>query len=241
MDKAYMMTDWHTISLQFGKLLLSAVLGGIIGFERESHGQAAGFRTYLVVSTGACLMMLLSLHIEVIYHSFDVSQSVIRLDPGRIASYAIASMGFLGSGAIIKGRGSVRGLTTAAALWIATGIGLSIGAGLIYQTLFTTLIIIIALYWVHPIRRLTTHRLYSIVTIKFANDEDALAKIRAVLSDFPSICIQSYSYEYEVSPNTVTYRIRIYTTNDKDWFEVASRFSRISTVEEVKWQESDVP
>ncbi|MBF0317837.1 MAG: MgtC/SapB family protein [Nitrospirae bacterium] len=235
------MNEWSTISMQFGKLLLSAVLGGIIGFERESHGQAAGFRTYLVVSTGACLMMLLSLHIEAIYHSFDVGQSVVRLDPGRIASYAIASMGFLGSGAIIKGRGSVRGLTTAAGLWIATGIGLSIGAGLVYQTLFATCVILVALYWVHPVRKLTPHRLYSIVTVSFISEEDALIKIKSVLADFKSIVIQSYSYDYEVSLHRATYRIRIYSTNDKDWSEVTNRFLRIKTVTEVKWAESDVP
>ncbi|MBF0342793.1 MAG: MgtC/SapB family protein [Nitrospirae bacterium] len=236
-----MMNEWYIVLLQFGKLLLSAVLGGIIGFERESHGQAAGFRTYLVVSTGACLMMLLSLHIEEIYHHFDVAQSVVRLDPGRIASYAIASMGFLGSGAIIKGKGSVRGLTTAAALWIATGIGLSIGAGLIYQTLFATFVILVALYWVQPIRRLTDHRIYSIITVKFKDDDKTLEKIQGIFSDFPSIYIQNYNYEHEISSQTTTYRIRVYSTNDKDWFKVVNRFSCIKTVEEIKWAESDVP
>ncbi|MBF0339244.1 MAG: MgtC/SapB family protein [Nitrospirae bacterium] len=235
------MNDWSAMSLQFGKLLLAAVLGGIIGFERESHGQAAGFRTYLVVSTGACLMMLLSLQIEAIYHSFDVSHSVVRLDPGRIASYAIAGMGFLGSGAIIKGKGSVRGLTTAAGLWIATGIGLSIGAGLIYQTLFATCVILVALYWVHPIRKLTPHRLYSMVTVKFAQEEDALVKLRSVLDEFPSVVVQNYSYEFEVASQVATYRIRIYSTSDKDWSEVVNRFLLIKTVKWVSWTESDVP
>ena len=111
-----------------GKLLLAAIVGGSIGFEREAHGQAAGFRTYIIVCVGSCLMMLLSLHIEELYRQLS-DQSTVRLDPGRIASYAIASMGFLGAGAIIKGKGSVRGLTTAAGLWVVTGIGLSIGAG----------------------------------------------------------------------------------------------------------------
>ena len=97
-------------AVDIGKLLLAAAVGGAIGFEREAHGQAAGFRTYLIVGVASCLMMLLSLHIEELYRALSVDKSVVRLDPGRIASYAIASMGFLGAGAIIKGKGSVRGL-----------------------------------------------------------------------------------------------------------------------------------
>ena len=69
-------------------------------------------------------MMLLSLHMEDLYHYLN-ADSAVRLDPGRIASYAIASMGFLGAGAIIKGKGTVRGITTAAGLWVVTGMGLA--------------------------------------------------------------------------------------------------------------------
>jgi hypothetical protein len=105
------MFDFNEALLQFGKLIIAALLGGAIGFERETHGQAAGIRTNILVGVGACLMMMLSLHIEEIFRHLNID-SVVRLDPGRIASYAIASMGFLGAGAIIKGKGSVRGLTT---------------------------------------------------------------------------------------------------------------------------------
>ena len=71
------------------------LVGAAIGFEREAHGQAAGLRTFILVSVGACLMMMLSLEMEEIHRHLAVDQSVVRLDPARIASYAIASMGFL--------------------------------------------------------------------------------------------------------------------------------------------------
>src|SRR5512135_2344720 len=116
------------MGLDLGKILLAAILGGAVGFERESHGQAAGFRTNILVCVGACLMMMLSLELEHLFRNLT-SETAVRLDPGRIASYAIASMGFLGGGAIIKGKGSVRGLTTAASLWLDTGLGLAVGAG----------------------------------------------------------------------------------------------------------------
>ena len=83
-------------------------------------------------------MMMLSLEMEHFYRHLSVDQSVVRLDPARIASYAIASMGFLGAGAIITGKGTVRGLTTAAGLWLVTGIGLAIGAGYLIPALFAT-------------------------------------------------------------------------------------------------------
>ena len=120
------MWDWQHVSWDLTKLVIAAVIGGAIGFEREAHGQAAGLRTYILVSVGACLMMMLSMEMEHFYRHLSVDQSVVRLDPARIASYAIASMGFLGAGAIITGKGTVRGLTTAAGLWLVTGIGLGV-------------------------------------------------------------------------------------------------------------------
>lgn len=177
------MSDWYRIFSDLGKLLLAALLGGLIGFERESAGQAAGFRTNLTVAIGSCLIMLPSLHMEELFRQLNAN-SVVRLDPGRIASYAIAGMGFLGAGAIIKGKGSVRGLTTAAGLWVVTGIGLSIGAGYIIPTLFTAVIILVALYWVNPVKKLTSRRMFSILRIKFTGIEDPLDQIKTIFSNY---------------------------------------------------------
>ncbi|MBF0552352.1 MAG: MgtC/SapB family protein, partial [Deltaproteobacteria bacterium] len=110
------------------KLLLATLLGGLIGFERETHGQAAGFRTYILVSLGCCLIMMTSLHLHDIFKHFD-SNSSVRIDPGRIASYALAGMGFMGAGAIIVGKGTVKGLTTAAGMWMIAAVGLAVGSG----------------------------------------------------------------------------------------------------------------
>jgi putative Mg2+ transporter-C (MgtC) family protein len=224
-----------------GKLLLAALVGGAIGFERESSGQAAGFRTNLTVAAGSCLMMLLSLHMEELFHNFDVSQSVVRLDPGRIASYAIAGMGFLGAGAIIKGKGSVRGLTTAAGLWVVTGIGLSIGAGYIVPTLFTSFIIVISLYCAGPIRRITRRRIYSILTVIFRDVGDPLDQIRQIFSQYPSFSIQYVNYTIEIVSQTVMYRFRLASREEKDRAQVVKRLSELKGLEEIRWEESDVP
>ena len=157
--------DLNQFSGELGKLILAAVLGGAIGFERESHGQAAGIRTHLLVCVGACLMMLLSLHMEEIFRHLTADSSV-RLDPGRIASYAIASMGFLGAGAILKGKGTVRGLTTAAGLWLMTGIGLAVGAGYFFPAVASTLISLVILYGMRQLKSFFPREVYTILTLK---------------------------------------------------------------------------
>ena len=234
------MYDWYTILTDFGKLFLAAVIGGAIGFERESHGQAAGFRTYLIVSAGACLMMLLSLHMEELFRHLNAN-AVVRLDPGRIASYAIASMGFLGAGAIIKGKGTVRGITTAAGLWVVTGMGLAIGAGHIYQTIFTTAIILVALYWLQPVRKLAKRRIYRTLMLKHKEEEDPLDNIQKIISDYPSFHIRNINYEHDIPLQTIVYRIRLSSMEGTNWRELVKKLSSIQGMLELKWEESDVP
>jgi putative Mg2+ transporter-C (MgtC) family protein len=234
------MESWYGMFGEFGKLLIAAFISGFIGFERESHGQAAGFRTYLIVGVGSCLMMLLSLHMEELYHHVNAN-SVVRLDPGRIASYAIASMGFLGAGAIIKGRGAVRGLTTAAGLWVVTGMGLSIGAGHILETVFATGIVLISLYWLHPIRELAGRRIYSTLTVKLKAIDDPLEEVKKTISGFPQFTILNINYEQELSSQTITYGVRVYSKEKEMWKELVTALATITGAIEVKWEESDVP
>jgi len=232
-----------TMVVDIGKLLLAAVIGGAIGFERESHGQAAGFRTYLIVGVASCLMMMLSLHMEEIFRDLPVDKSVVRIDPARIASYAIASMGFLGAGAIIKGRGSVRGLTTAAGLWSATGIGLSIGAGYIIASIVTTLIILGSLYLAYPVKALSHRRIYTILTVKAHTTEGLLGSIKELLAQYKDISLQFINYHRDLSSNTVTYRIRLHHSDQSQehWSDLVKRLSALPDMKEVAWEESDVP
>jgi putative Mg2+ transporter-C (MgtC) family protein len=111
------------------KLLLAALAGGILGIEREKHGRPAGLRTHLLVCLGSCLMMIISEAFYLKYGAAD-AESVLRLDPSRTAAQIIAGIGFLGAGVIIKEGINVRGLTTAASLWVAAGMGMAFGMGL---------------------------------------------------------------------------------------------------------------
>jgi putative Mg2+ transporter-C (MgtC) family protein len=110
------------------RLLLAAVLGGVVGLEREVHGRPAGVRTYLLLCMGSALIMVVS---EFLFLKFQVQGlgDVLRADPGRIAAQAVTGIGFLGAGVIMHYRDTIRGLTTAAGVWVACAVGLAIGAG----------------------------------------------------------------------------------------------------------------
>ena len=118
------------------KLVLGFLLGAVVGFERRRKGQIAGMRTFALISMGDTLAMLVSIYIPQEYLGLKNG------DPGRIAAQVISGVGFLGAGAIIQMKGSVRGLTTAAGIWITACIGLAVGAGMYMIATVTTLLII---------------------------------------------------------------------------------------------------
>jgi putative Mg2+ transporter-C (MgtC) family protein len=130
-----MIGSFQTIS----RLILAALLSGIIGFEREAHGRAAGLRTHILVCVGSTLIMLTSLYI------FDSYIGKVPLDPTRIAANVVAGIGFLGAGTIIRSGASVMGLTTAASIWAVAGIGLAVGCGYYLGALVCTFIILTTL------------------------------------------------------------------------------------------------
>ncbi len=128
------------------KLLLAGLGGAIIGLEREKHGRPAGLRTHLLVSLGACLMMIVSEAFPLKYSGATVD-SALRLDPARVAAQIVVGIGFLGAGVILKEGISVRGLTTAASLWMVAGLGMAFGMGLVVPGLFGTGIALGSLYF----------------------------------------------------------------------------------------------
>ena len=122
------------------RLIVAAVLGGLIGFERETHGKDAGIRTYALVCVGSALMMVVSIQIYEVYKAPGI-------DPGRIAAQVVSGIGFIGAGAIIREQqgAGVKGLTTAAGIWAASGIGLACGMGLYHPAILTTVITLFVL------------------------------------------------------------------------------------------------
>lgn len=121
------------------KLVLSFVLGAIVGLERRHKGQTAGMRTFALITMGAALAMIVSIYIPQVH--FGLKNG----DPERIAAQVISGIGFLGAGAIIQMKGSVRGLTTAAGMWVSACIGLAVGAGMYVVSVVACFLILFVL------------------------------------------------------------------------------------------------
>lgn len=120
------------------RILLACVFGGIVGFQRERHDSPAGFRTHILVSLGAALIMIISM-----YGFSDFT--TVNKDPARLAAQVVSGIGFLGAGTILRDGGSVKGLTTAASLWVVSAIGLAAGAGFYFLAFLVTCLVFITL------------------------------------------------------------------------------------------------
>jgi putative Mg2+ transporter-C (MgtC) family protein len=137
-----MLADWEFIV----RLLAAAVLGSVIGIERERLLWAAGLRTHMLVCVGACLAMLVSA-----YGFSTVLGPHVILDPSRVAAQVISGVGFLGAGSIILRNEVVKGLTTAASLWAVAAVGLAVGCGLYVAAIAATVIVLIILAGIKPL------------------------------------------------------------------------------------------
>lgn len=130
--------DVNLINIIF-RMVLSMMLGVVIGAERKRKGQIAGIRTFSLITMGACLAMLLSIYVPQEYLGLKNG------DPGRIAAQVITGIGFLGGGAMIRAKGSVKGLTTAAGIWISAIIGMAVGVGMYVVSIASTVLILVVL------------------------------------------------------------------------------------------------
>ena len=136
------------------RVVLAGVLGGAIGAEREIREREAGLRTHLLVAVGAALFTIVSAYG---WRDFHFSQkSGITYDPTRIAAQIVTGIGFLGAGAIIRQGLSIRGLTTAASLWVVAAIGIAAGAGYYSAAVITTVLVLVSLW---PLR-IVAYRLF---------------------------------------------------------------------------------
>ncbi len=218
------------IGTVFGKLLIAAILGGFIGWERERRGRPAGLRTHLLVCVGVTLMMLVSEHIFVNYQGYN-NDSVLRIDPARIAAQVITGIGFLGAGTIIRFRASVRGLTTAASLWVVAGIGLAVGSGFILPAVFTTAIAIATLLLIPLVEREMKRDEYRTIKILIAGQEHFLDKIKSILEE-NSVKLQKYKFEKNIQKNEIMYDINVKYKDEKTLLFAADNITK--TIKDIK-------
>lgn len=170
------------VYLILSRLLLALLAGGIIGLERAIHGREAGFRTHTLVCVSSSLLMLLMAN----QWSLVPEQYIdtVRTDPTRMAQGIMTGIGFLGAGVIIKEGLTVRGLTTAASIWITAAIGIVIGMGFYLPALITTLITLITLSMFRWVESKIPSMKYAQLSVRFLRsnqyaDEDSLRRLIA--------------------------------------------------------------
>jgi putative Mg2+ transporter-C (MgtC) family protein len=220
-----MLSNWVILF----RLVLAAVLSGAIGFEREFHGRAAGFRTHILLCVGSTLVMLTSIHI------FDIYNSRVPCDPARIAAGVVTGIGFLGAGTIMRSRASVRGLTTSASLWVAAGIGLAVGSGLYFGAIVTSILAMITLmifarleygmirkYW------------YKTVIVEMEDGVDKLGRIREVLDEHGAeVTDFEVGSSQEGANKVVKLGIKLVSTKYND--QLIQEINRLAGIKNVRW------
>lgn len=179
------------------RVFIAAILGAIIGFEREYRAKEAGVRTHFLVAMGSALFMILS------QYGFGdmLGAPSISLDPSRIASQVVTGIGFIGAGTIIFQKHMIKGLTTAAGLWVTSAIGLACGAGMYLLATTATLLVLICLETIYFI----LHRFGSRnISVTISTDKrDKISRVLNRLRD-DAVEIDSYEMKEQQSANGTT-------------------------------------
>ncbi|MFH0839334.1 MAG: MgtC/SapB family protein [Candidatus Omnitrophota bacterium] len=210
------------------RLLLAVILSGIIGFERELHGRAAGFRTHILVGIGSCLIMLTSIEM------YNLFNKVV--DPSRIAAQVVSGIGFLGAGTILRFRASVRGLTTAASLWCVAGIGLAIGCGFYKGALVTTFLAFSSLFFLTRIERTFLKKnWYRTLAVIGTGLTEELKQIKDILNNYRAE-IRDMEILKDENGSKATYIINLKFFNDSDDEPITGDILGIKGIKSAKWE-----
>ena len=215
------------------RLALAAVLGGLIGVERELREREAGLRTHLLVALGSALFTIVGAYG---FRDFlETGDPVVRADPTRIAAQIVTGIGFLGAGAIIRQGFSVRGLTTAATLWVVAAVGLASGAGYYSAAVITTALVLIALY---PLRIMA----YQILRRFRAEDGRLLVELPAgtppggVIDEIERAGARLNSVDVSQEGDRRRLELDVVLPRDLAAPQLVARIADVEHVAEVRWE-----
>lgn len=197
------------------RLLVAAVLGGIVGMERGSGDRPAGFRTHILVCAGSALIMLVSMYGFEGFDNVPLKYPNNR-DSARIAAQVVSGIGFLGAGTILHEGITVRGLTTAASLWMISAIGLATGAGMYLVSVVATLITFTTLTTFHSVEK----------RFAAASSKSDKKYIRVVASNTPGLIAQVAAFLTQSGIKVKTINVQNSSTNDKVVLELYLRFNK---------------
>ncbi len=214
------------------RLVLAAILGAIVGFEREVHGRPAGIRTYLILCLGSALIMVLS---EYLSYGLviKISPDILRVDPGRIAAQALTGIGFLGAGVILRYRDTIRGLTTAACVWVVCAIGLAIGAGFYLYGSVVAGVTVVSLVGIKFFERRLKKDWYQEMTIVSQDLAGQFSRIQEVISKHASEVVNfGISKDLDKQEVTASFLLRIRTAHpDRQMLQEVFELSGVKRVD----------
>lgn len=214
------------------RLLLSAVLGGLIGMEREVNNRPAGLRTHVLVSLGSCLIMLISMY------GFTGDG-----DPARLAAQVVSGIGFLGAGTIMRNGNNIKGLTTAASLWVSGGIGLAIGNGYYVGGLSTAIIVLFTLISLGLLEKRIFKSKHKLLMVNVQERPGLIADITRVLGEY-SITIKDikiyHKEDAQEDDNEISeIHFTVKTPRNINSKKLFDRLSEIKSVEGISWTGDD--
>lgn len=215
-----MVSEWEV----FLRLTLSCVLGGVIGYERQSRRKSAGLRTNMLVCLGSCLVMLLS---TAIYQGVEGRTNA---DPARLAAQVVSGIGFLGAGAIMKEGLTVTGLTTAACLWVVAGVGLATGGGYYTAALLATGLVFVTLGALSRIDEWVLHDNHILLTVFTRDLPGQLVHINECLEDLNLTVHTVKTVRSEVSDRALVLEFELFNHAKVKGVALADAVGRIEGV-----------
>jgi putative Mg2+ transporter-C (MgtC) family protein len=214
------------------RLTGALLIGGLIGLERSYHGRPAGFRTHALVCLSTSLLMLVTVYETRWFPS--VAQGRISLDPTRMAQGIMTGIGFLGAGTIMKEGLSVRGLTTAASIWITAAIGILVGIGFYFPALFATALTLGTLSVFRWIESRIPAQFYAHFVVRFARyDMMPEPEMRRLLTEH-GFTIANLNYRLDVDSNFFEYRMVIHTNRANNASKLTSALNKLDSVKEFR-------
>ncbi len=199
-----MLPTWELVL----RILVGAVLGGAIGLERDIHGRPVGFRTYMIVSMTAATFMVISAHF--VFFQRYTEGAPVEVDVSRIAASVVSGIGFLAGGAILKTGITIQGLTTAAALWLVTAIGMCAGSGMFALAVSVTAMGLLALGLLRLFEGKHAAGYRRIISLELSGSLDNLQRVLDRFSD-TGVVFTEFDYSKAVSQDTieVTFEARV--------------------------------
>ncbi len=211
------------------RLLAATLAGGLIGLERTYHGRPAGFRTHTLVCMASSLLMLITIFQWQLLSNAPLE--TIRVDPTRMAQGIMTGIGFLGAGVILKDYLTVRGLTTAASIWLTAAIGIVIGMGLYFAAILSTLLALAILIVFRKIENHLRTMRYARLILRF-NRHDHLSEkqIKALIEEHQIESGSRFSYELENEGKLLQYQLTIHTNDNANFRRLAERLAETDQI-----------